>query len=426
MVSDQVVPAPRPVEVGYVNPGSEETYRGLDPETVPQLRWPQSVKVFDEMRRHDAQCRTVLKAVTLPIKAAAWRIEPAGAPDAVVEFVADQLGLPVIGQEGKPARPRRSRRFSWTEHLDLALLALPYGSMFFEQVTETLPDGRWGLRKLAPRMPTSLEDIRVARDGGLIGIVQKPPALLRSSRAWDASGRVIPVDRLVAYVHEREGAAWAGTSILRAAYKNWWLKDQLLRVEATTIRRNGMGVPVFTNAPGATDEQVEKGRQMATSYTAGDGSGASIPHESKLDLKGVTGQLADPRPAIEYHDAQIGRVALAHFLNLDGQGGSYALASTQADLFTTSLAAVAGMVADAANRYIVEDLVDWNFGASVPAPQIVHDEIGESPLAVATALRTLVDAGVIIPDRSLEEQIRRWLDLPTKDPYKPKEAADAA
>jgi phage gp29-like protein len=182
-----------------------------------------------------------------------------------------------------------------------------------------------------------------------------------------------------------------------------------------------MGVPVYTNPENASPTDIEKGRRMANAYRAGDGSGASLPHGSDLTMKGVTGQLPDPRPAIEYHDAQIGRVALAHFLNLDGQGGSYALASTQADLFTTAVKSVAEMVRDAANRYIVEDLVDWNFGETVAAPQIVFDEISESSLSVATALRTLVDAGVIIPDRSLEEQVRRWLDLPAKD-FPPKEA----
>ncbi len=105
---------------------------------------------------------------------------------------------------------------------------------------------------------------------------------------------------------------------------------------------------------------------MANSYRAGDAAGASLPYDSKFALMGVTGQLPDPRPAIDYHDAQIGRVALAHFLNLDGQGGSYALASTQADLFTTAVKSVAEMVRDAANRYIVEDLVDWNFGKPLP------------------------------------------------------------
>jgi len=415
------VGVPSPGEIGYAVANPDAGYREIDAENTFELKWPQCLKVYDAMRRQDAQVRTVLKAVTLPILATQWRLDPAGAPDEVVNFVGEQLGLPIVGTEGDEAPPRRMRRFSWAEHLRMALLALPFGAMYFEQVVEFNPESnRVELRKLAPRMPSTLADIHVARDGGLVGIEQRPPASSGTIRASDLEPRVIGIDRLVAYVHEREGSNWGGESILRAAYKNWTLKDRLLKLEALTIERNGMGVPVYTNPPEAQPDDIEKGRRMANSYRAGDAAGASIPYESKLELKGVTGQLPDPRPAIDYHDAQIGRVALAHFLNLDGQGGSYALASTQADLFSTAVRSVAEMIRDAANLYIVEDLVDWNFGESVPAPKIVFDEIGESSLSIANALRTLVDAGVIIPDRSLEEQVRRWLDLPTKDPYEPK------
>ncbi|NKV95308.1 DUF935 family protein [Rhodococcus hoagii] len=417
-----MVEAPSPGEVGYVVANPDAGYRAIDVEDVPELQWPQCLKTYDSMRRQDAQVRTVLKAVTLPILATPWRLDPAGADPEVVADIGEQLGLPIVGSEGEKASPRRLRRFSWSEHLRMALLSLPFGAMFFEQVVEFDPEvRRYRLRKLAPRMPATLADIKVARDGGLVAIEQRPPGGTQVFRASDAGRIPIPVDRLVAYVHEREGSNWGGESMLRAAYKNWLLKDRLLKLEALTIERNGMGVPVYTNPENASPTDIEKGRRMANAYRAGDGSGASLPHGSDLTMKGVTGQLPDPRPAIEYHDAQIGRVALAHFLNLDGQGGSYALASTQADLFTTAVKSVAEMIRDAANRYIVEDLVDWNFGETVAAPQIVFDEISESSLSVATALRTLVDAGVIIPDRSLEEQVRRWLDLPAKD-FPPKEA----
>lgn len=416
-----MVEAPSPGEIGYVVANPDAGYRGIDAEDVPELQWPQCLKTYDSMRR-DAQVRTVLKAVTLPILATPWRIDPAGADPEVVDYVGEQIGLPIVGAEGEKAIARSKRRFSWSEHARMALLSLPFGAMFFEQIMEFDPEiRRYRLRKLAPRMPGTLADIKVARDGGLVSIEQRPPGGMQVFRASDAGRIQIPVNRLVAYVHEREGSNWGGESILRSAYKNWLLKDRLLRVEAMTIERNGMGVPVYTNPDKATATDIEKGRRMANAYRAGDASGASLPYDSKFVLMGVTGQLPDPRPAIEYHDAQIGRVALAHFLNLDGQGGSYALASTQADLFTTAVKSVAEMIRDTANRHIVEDLVDWNFGETVPAPRIVFDEISESSLSVATALRTLVDAGVIIPDRSLEEQVRRWLDLPAKD-FPPKEA----
>ncbi|WP_010541893.1 phage portal protein family protein [Dietzia alimentaria] len=417
-------PGPAPVgEVGYVHSTPSLTTSGpgsywsidADVEEVPELRWPQSISVFNRMRRADAQTISVLKAVTLPIRSTKWRIDPGDAEPEVAAYVAEQLGLPLTTGDN-PAPRRRQSRFSWTEHLRLALLSLPLGHMFFEQVVSVDPaTGDVELRKLAPRMPATLSDIKVADDGGLIGIEQAAPAG-RTVKARDGGRRFIPVDRLVAYVNEREGADWAGTSLLRGAYKHWLLKDQLLRIEAISVRRNGVGVPVYTAPDGASSEDIAKGRKMANDYRAGDSAGAGLPYGAKLDLKGVTGLLVPARTVIEYHDAQIARTALAHFLNLDGKGGSYALASTQADLFITSLNAIAQMIADTTNQHVIDDLVDWQFGADVLAPTLTFDTIGSTDMAIAQAVRTLIDSGAITVDEDLEVWLRRALGAPEPGP----------
>lgn len=417
--------APKPAEVGYLNGEGEDFYTSLwDPDTVPQLRWPESIRTYNKMRKTDGQIATVLKAINLPIRATQWRIDPAGARPEVTQFISEQLGLPIIGAEGEDAGTRRPGRFSFAEHLRHVLLMIPLGSMFFEQIVEPTEEGRWGLRKLAPRMPDTLEKINVARDGGLISIEQRPPL---DSKGRGRSGNdniVIPVDRLVAHVWEREGAEWAGESLLRPAYPHWALKVPLLKIEASAVERNAMGVPVYENPLGADEEAIEKGRKMAEGYRAGSQSGASLPNGGKLTLLGVSGQLLDPRPVIEYHDAQIGRIALAHFLNLDGQGGSYALASTQSDLFTTQENGIAAAIADTTTQHVVADLVDWNFGPNEPVPRVTFDDIRSDSMAVANALRTLADAGLIRPDRSLEEWLRRDMGAPTKDTPPPEEPWD--
>jgi hypothetical protein len=121
-----------------------------------------------------------------------------------------------------------------------------FGHMFFEQVYRPPgPDGLLHLRKLAPRWPRSIAKINVAMDGGLKSIQQHPPMGLV---APNGKGPELDVSRLVAYVLDREGANWLGTSLLRAAYKHWLIKDRLLRTWAQTIDRNGMGLPVYTGA----------------------------------------------------------------------------------------------------------------------------------------------------------------------------------
>lgn len=374
-------------------------------ETTPELRWPLSVRVYDAMRRQDAQAASVLRAVTLPVRRTQWRVDPAGARPEVAELVADDLGLPLVGAQ--PTVLARTRdRFSWAEHLQLALLMVAYGHMYFEQVYRIDDLGRARLRKLGPRMPSTISAINVAADGGLDSIEQFAPFGRASSVAR------IPVSRLVAYVHDREGGNWLGNSLLRPAYKHWLIKDRLLRIQAQTIDRNGMGVPLYKGAEGEDD--LTRGEALATSWRSGEAAGAAVPSTADLILRGVEGDLPDAMPAIRYHDEQIARAVLAHFLNLGTQTGSWALGTTFADFFTLSLQTLAQQVADVASQHIVEDLVDLNFGPEEPAPRVVFDEIGSRQAATAQALKLLVDAGILYPDRELEEALRQAHGLPPK------------
>ncbi len=402
------MPASFTNEVGYVRP-PVSWWGQLDAEPTPELRWPHSIGVYEAMRTQDSQVGSVLRAVTLPVRRTTWRIDPNGARDEVVAFCAENLDLPIAGAPGEamPAARRGRGRFSWDEHLRLALLMLPFGHAFFEQVYAIDPAGRARLRKLAERPPRSLQSIDVADDGGLVSITQRP-----SGSSSDQV--VIPVTRLVAYVNDREGGSWIGRSLLRTCYKNWLIKDRLLRVQAQSIDRNGMGVPLYEGAPGETS--LEKGRELAQSYRAGDTAGAAIPHGAKLTLKGVDGDVPDATAAVRYHDEQIARGVLAHFLNLGTQTGSWALGSTFADFFTMSLQSVADTVADVATHHVIEDLVDLNWGEDEPTPRIVCDEIGANPAALANAIRTLVDAGVVRTDRDLEDFVRSVFNLPPKPP----------
>lgn len=378
-------------------------WQSFDDEPTPELRWPLSVQVFDRMRRTDAQVVSVLRAVTLPVRRTRWFVDPAGARDEVVALVADDLGLPVQGQPPS-GRLRNQGRFAWSEHLQLALLMLPMGHAFFEQVYRIDGSGRARLRKLLELPSRTIAAVNVAADGGLESVEQ---------HGWNVSRPVrIPVDRLVVYSNDREGGQWLGSSLLRSAYKNWLLKDRLLRVQAQTIERNGMGVPLYTGHEGETD--LSQGLGLARAWRSGDAAGAAVAYGADLVLRGVQGDLPDAEPVIRYYDEQIARAVLAHFLNLGTQTGSWALGSTFADFFTLSLQTVAEQVADVANGHVVEDLVDVNWGPEEPAPRIGFEEIGSRQAATAQAIKLLTDAGILLPDRALEEAARQQFGLPPK------------
>lgn len=406
-----------PSEIGYQRQtvASWAALAAESNESNPDLRWPTCIDVFDRMRREDSQVGSVLRAVTLPIRAASWSVDPAGASEDVARFVADDLGLAVKGQP-EDTRKRTRGRFAWSEHLRVSLLELVYGASFFEQVYDT-SSGQAHLRKLAWRPPRTISDIKVAADGGLVSIVQ-----------YGTAGQqdvTIPVDRLVAYVNDREGADWIGQSLLRTAYKNWLLKDRMLRAQALTVERNGLGVPVYEGAEvpdGASleerkawqESEKDAGLKVATEFRAGEAAGASIPHGASLELKGVTGKLPDTDAPIRYHDEQIARAVLAHFLNLGTETGSWALGSTFANFFTDSLNAVAVQVRDVTQQHVVEDLVDLNWGPQAVAPRLVFEPIGEGQPATAEAISALIQCGALTSGPKLEAFVRQQYRLPVE------------
>ena len=384
-------------------------------ETNPELVFPKSLETFDKMRREDAQVSSVLRAMTLPIRKARWQIDGAGCRPEVVAHISNDLRIPIKGQDSV-AMLRTRGRFSWAEHLRLALLELPLGISPFEQVYR-IEKGLAHLAKLAWRSPRTIVDIEVARDGGLIALVQQGSGGSKDVR--------IPVDRLVVYVNEREGGNWLGQSLLRPAYKNWLLKDRLLRIQALSAERNGIGIPKHT-APSVPDgvsqedyaarekELVDAGLEVAKDLRAGETAGVSLPAGAELELMGVTGKLPDTNGPIRYHDEQIARGMLAHFLNLGTETGSWALGSTFANFFTDSLNATGDHLADVTQQHVIEDLVDLNWGPQEPAPRLVFEPIGSNHPATAEAIKALVDCGALKPDEAMESHIRTIYGLPAK------------
>lgn len=384
-------------------------------EENPDLQWPRSINIFDRMRREDPQVKSVLRAVTLPIMRTEWVIDGTGCRPEVVAHIAADLGLPVKGQP--PTAPLRTKgRFSFKEFLRLALLSLVYGHSYFEQVYDQ-STGATHLAKLAWRPPRTISNIEVARDGGLVAIEQG---------GLMGRGKVrIPVARLVAFVHEREGANWLGESLLRSAYKMWILKDRVLRIQALTAERNGLGMPVFTvgDPPeGEFDEmvawldaEIKRGLEIVKQARAGEAAGVSLSKGSTFQFVGVSGKLPDTDKPIRYYDEQIARAVLAHFLNLGTETGSWALGSTFANFFTDSLNAVAQSMADVIQQHVIEDLVDHNWGPDEPAPRIVPAAIGEQQQITAEAIKVLIESGAVTVDDSLRAYVRDKFGLPVED-----------
>lgn len=386
-------------------------------EENPDLMFPQSVWLYDRMRRTDTQVAAILRAVALPLRATRWTLNTDGVDPAVAEFVADELNLAGDGH--------RTGGVSWSEHLREVLLALAWGFAPFERVYEIGPARTAGapatvahLGALASRPPRTLIEVRVTPDGDLAGVVQAARGLDTAYAGWggstQSSGDVfIPRDRLAYYVLDREGADWTGTSLLRAAYKNWFLKEEALRHAGQAVERNSMGLPVVEYDD---DSDRVLALDIATAARAGATAGVAIPRgRMSFTMSGVAGSTVDALPLIAYHDQAMTRSALAMFLDLGHDNGARALGDTFVDFFTASLRSLAEWIGNTASSEVIRPLVEVNFGPDATAPTLVCEEITAKQSATADAVRTLVDSGVVTPDAGLQDQMRRAYGLPERD-----------
>lgn len=407
-------------EIGYVSQvpswGQLAGYRGTDDgEETPALMYPTSVATYGRMRVNGTVA-TVLSAVTHPIlRPGVFALAPQDADPARVSKLAQDLDLPILGQDRTPP-PRRRGRFSWSAHVELAMLELVYGHMGFEILCDAgalASTGEARLAKLAPRFPGSVADIAVERDGGLKSITQHQVG----------SDKPVPItiDRLLWYAHQREGAAWQGRSILRPCYGDWLLLDRLLRVRAMLMERQGMGTPVGEAPPGADQAVIDLMGELASKARAGEYSGIGIPNGSRLRLVGVEGSLPDISAAIADHKAALADSVGASFLRLGTaeSAGNRALGQTFVDQFIQAQDSRAGHIADTATAHAVEKLWDWNYGESDPAPSIVARPVDAETDIDPEQLVRLVEAGAITVDDSIEDFLRAKHRLPKRTGPRP-------
>ena len=372
-------------------------------EIVLELIWPNSVRTYEQMRM-DSQLAALYTGITLPIRRYKWMIDGNGARPEIIDKVSNDFNLDVVGQEPRP-RARTRNRFSHDAHLRKAFLALWYGHMFFEQVGRLDDERMWRLRKLAERMPHTIKDIKVAPDGGLVSVEQWIPGSMISGK------REMEVDRLVAYVWEGDGGNWVGRSMFRECFRNWLIKDRLLRIDAINHERAG-GVPMPIAPDDASPDDMQALYEAATGFRVGESSGGALPPGTKWNMiKSTNSQVID---SVRYHDESMARRVLMMVAMLAQGGtslGSYALGEVFTDLFALGQEAIANWYRDTTNEHVIEDWVDWNYGEQEEqVPLLVYEKRGSEQLAVAD-LVSLLDAGLITIDDELEDLFRKQYKL---------------
>jgi hypothetical protein len=384
-------------------------------EFAPDLRWPASVWVYNRMVSSDSQIQGLMSGTVNPLVRFRWSIDPQDSKPEVYEALSKEIKLPVKGKEDEFRIGRTRNRFTWAKHLPEALKMLTYGHSPFELIMEVdeakYGDDLYHILKIIPRPPSTISQINVARDGELKGIKQFSSPFVGASN-WQGPG--IEAKNLLWYVWDKEGANWAGRSMLRSCFRNYVIKDMLMRIDAQKHERMGMGIPWFEAPEGASQELINALDELAEEVRAGDEAGLAVPAGAKLKLAGVEGNVPDTVASIRMHDEQMSKAFLMMFMQLGTtHTGSRALGSEMMDYFTYAQEGVAETVASKFTEDFIEQWVDWNWGEDEAVPRIVYDRSAHEDVPTEDLVK-MVDGELIVMDPELEQYFRKSRGLPLK------------
>jgi hypothetical protein len=382
------------------------------PDRVPQfVNRTQAARVYDQMVVNDATVDISLRIAKTPILGAFFYIQA---------FDDEQINLDIAQFVEDNIFNGISQPFLLL--LEEILRFFDYGFTLLEPVWELR---EWAprrdmanrrkhtmLKKLGARHAPTISDIKYDDNGEVISVVQK--AIRANNTSEDVR---IPIEKLVPFTHNKTGGdIGSARSLLRTAYKHWYYKDNLYKIDAIQKERHAIGVPRASLAPGYTSEDVAAAWKLVTNLRTNENSGIVQPPNIVIDFAKMEGHVVDVIASIEHHEARIMLNVFAEFMLLGLQGaGGRSTAGAQVDMYQKAYKYIANMICAGFNLYLIPQIVGYNYDTD-EFPQMKVRNIGEGKdiQMWAAAFANLVAESIITPDFDLEQWAREQMDAPLK------------
>ena len=405
----------------------------VDEEWLTQLATQEKRhKIYREMRDNDPVVGAVLFAIEMLVRQATWRVSPASPSDEHTEaadFVQGCLD---------------DMSSSWSAVVSEALTFLTYGWSYHEIVykqrlgeqpeesgappSSRFADGRIGWRKLPGRAQDSLDRWEFDAAGGLRGMWQSPPP--------DYRPRFVPIEKALLFRTTSERGSPEGRSILRNCWRPWFFKKRIEEIEGIGVERDLAGFPVITaparimqsGATAAEASMYTQLKKMVRNIRRDEQEGMVLPSDrdekgnALIEFKLVStggGRQFSTTEVIHRYDSRIAASVMADFILLGQQRvGSFALASSKTELFSTAIGAYLDGIAEVMNRHAIPRLFAINGWAQDKLPKMDHGDVEMPNLGeLGQFLMQLTAAGApMFPDEDLEDHLRDMARLPKRKP----------
>lgn len=419
-------------ELGYSSPSPWTAW--TREERVPELRDKLGLRTYYDMKRADGTVRGALRLLKTPIQAARWFVEPySDSPNdkAIADFVEKNLFCYLA--------------VPWSRIIEDALLMCDYGYMAFEKVwcepygpDDKVKDGKIRLMKLAPRHPMDIREWLWDENGGPDAFVMENISIQgsgnlqfgvpHSSYTQPATGSlntiasggvvgsaftntvVIPILKSLIFTLEQEAGDLRGISILRSAYKHYFYKDTMYKIDAIQKERHGIGVPLIKMPPGFSANDRALAENLGRNLRTNERAHIVVPMNWEVSFAKLEGQPVDCMKSIEHHDMKIKSNILAPFMDESNVNPD------SLDVYYKATRYIANTLCDTVNHYLIPQLVGMNYHRG-NNPHLRVRRIGEEEAlrTLSFAFRNFVGANAIRPDDELEKFLRSELDLPPAD-----------
>jgi len=399
-------------------------------DLLVELTGQRGVQKYKEMRDNSAVVGACLFAIEMLMRNVRWTVRPVDT-SADAQRYADLLHGMLFDDLDMP----------WSLLLSEILSFLPFGWAYFELVfkrrqglfppplpdgTPALPskynDGYIGLGKIAPRSQDTLLRWEFGPTGDLLGMHQLDP--------WMGRQAYIPYEKAALFRPTSYKNSPEGRSILRTAYRAWYMITHIENTEGISIDRDGTGLPLIGTPPQwwpplagpgevAQLEMVKRiGRNVRQDEQACivypliyDAAGNQLV---KFELLASPGAKAiDTNEIIQRYELRITQSMLCDLLFLGHEDvGSFALASSKSTTQSMSLGGYLTAIKDEFNRRLVPLI--WRLNAFPPKymGSLEHGDV--ETIDLTELARFMLSFGRIYNMTDMENTIRTMAGLPER------------
>jgi hypothetical protein len=398
--------------------GLNEMSGTLREEFLTELRGKNGVRVYKEMRDNDPIVGSILFAVGMLIRQAAWRLTPAS-EDAGAKEVAEFVDS-----------CRKDMSMPWGDLMSEVLTMLPFGWSWMETVykkragpsrneaeSSKYTDGKIGWKKMAPRSQDTLDKWIFDPAGAVLAMQQ---------RTFKGEILTIPYSKSLLFRTESNKDSPEGRSVLRNAYRPWYFKKRIEEIEGIGVERDLAGLPVIQPPEGLdlwdpnnvlAPAYRTEAETMVRNIRRDEQEGVLLPFGWTLTLLTTGGKRNfDTSAIIDRYNNSIAMTILADFIILghNNRYGSFALSSSKTHMFGLAIGGWLDAIEDVFNRYAIPRLLAVNGINPELTPLLEHGDVEVPDLVeLGDYIMKLKTSGMtMFPSEPLERYLLSLAKIP--------------